>query len=72
MPESQNKCQMDFKESADLLSRYNIQSLGRQVYSIEEALDAAQTLGFPMVVKPVSKKIIHKSDEGAVFLNLKN
>ncbi len=71
MPESHPPYQIDFQKSAELLSRYHIQSQGRQVYSTADALDAAKDFGFPMVVKPVSKKIIHKSDEGAVFLNLK-
>ncbi|PID74175.1 MAG: CoA-binding protein, partial [Desulfobacterales bacterium] len=61
---------LSFKESAELLDRYHIQSAGKEVYSIADALDAAQSLGYPAVVKPVSKKILHKSDKGAVFLNL--
>ncbi len=66
------KRQMDFEESAALLSRYTIQADGRQVYSILDAESAADEMGYPVVVKPVSEKIIHKSDEGAVFLNIEN
>ncbi len=66
------KRQMDFEESAALLSRYTIKADGRQVYSISDAESAADELGYPVVVKPVSEKIIHKSDEGAVFLNIEN
>jgi len=64
--------QMNFNESADLLSNYTIHASGKEVYSISDALGAAWDMGYPAVVKPVSKKIIHKSDEGAVFLNLKS
>lgn len=66
------KRQMDFEESASLLLRYEIQADGRQVYSISEAESTADLLGYPVVVKPVSEKIIHKSDEDTVFLNIKD
>lgn len=65
------KHQLSFKESAELLNRYHIPPAGVQVYSVSEALAAAENLGYPVVVKPDSGKIIHKSDEKAVFLNLK-
>ena len=66
------KKQLDFAESAALLQRYGIPAEGRQVYSVIEAESMAEELGYPVVVKSVSEKIIHKSDEGAVFLNVKN
>jgi 3-hydroxypropionyl-CoA synthetase (ADP-forming) len=63
---------MDFEESAALLVRYGIQADGCQVYSLADAEQAAEKLGYPVVAKPVSKRIIHKSDEKSVFLNIKN
>ena len=63
---------MSFEDSARLLSGYNILSRGRQVYDLDEALIAADELGYPVVAKAVSGKIVHKSDQGAVRLNLKN
>jgi acyl-CoA synthetase (NDP forming) len=36
----------------------------------EEAAVAAQTLGFPVALKAVSRRILHKSDVGAVRLGL--
>ncbi|HCY83720.1 MAG TPA: CoA-binding protein [Desulfobacteraceae bacterium] len=63
--------QLNFEESAQLLNQYGINAQGRQVYTVADALAAAADIGYPVVVKPVSKKIIHKSDQGAVFLNLK-
>ena len=65
-----NRRQMNFEESAALLTRYGIVADGRQVYSIAEAEGAAEEMGYPVAVKPVSEKIIHKSDEGTVFLNI--
>jgi len=67
-----NKKQMDFEESAALLLQYGIKAEGHQVYSFSEAALRADELGYPVVVKPVSPRIVHKSDEGAVFLNIKN
>jgi 3-hydroxypropionyl-CoA synthetase (ADP-forming) len=66
------KRQMDFDESAALLQRYGIAAEGRQVYSLSDAECAADELGYPVAVKPVSEKIVHKSDAGAVFLNIRS
>ena len=40
--------------------------------SEEEAVEFAASIGFPVVLKIVSPDIIHKSDIGAVMINLKN
>ncbi len=66
------KRQIDFETCANLLQKYGIHAEGKQVYSATEAVEEAEKTGYPVVVKSVSQKIIHKSDEGAVFLNLKN
>ncbi len=67
-----SKQQINFEASARLLNNYNVLAQGRQVYDTADAVKAAGEISYPVVVKPVSKKIIHKSDEGAVFLNIKN
>ena len=38
----------------------------------EEAIEAARTIGFPVVVKILSPDITHKSDVGGVRLSLQN
>jgi len=43
---------------------------GRLVSTVDEAIDAATQLGYPLVMKIVSPDIIHKSDVGGVRLNL--
>ncbi len=59
-------------ESKELLEEIGIavpeQSL---TSSKEETLSAAEKIGFPIVVKLIAEDIIHKSDTGAVKLNLK-
>jgi acetyl coenzyme A synthetase (ADP forming)-like protein len=39
-------------------------------HHLEEAVSAAETMGFPVVMKIVSKDILHKSDVGGVALDL--
>ncbi len=66
-----NKYPLDFDQSAALLSEYGILPSGKQVYCLEDALKTAEEIGYPVVVKAVCEQIIHKSDQGAVRLNLK-
>ncbi len=40
--------------------------------NLEEAVAAAEDMGYPVVMKVVSKDIIHKSDAGGVALDLEN
>ena len=59
-------------ESKELLEEIGIivpnQSLSS---SKEETVSAAEKIGFPIVLKLIAEDIIHKSDTGAVKLNLK-
>jgi len=40
--------------------------------SMDDAVRAAETIGYPVVMKVISKEIIHKSDFGGVALDLEN
>jgi acetyl-CoA synthetase (ADP-forming) len=40
--------------------------------SVEEAVEFAEGIGYPVVLKIVSPEVIHKFDIGGVILNLKN
>jgi acetyltransferase len=40
------------------------------VHSPDEAVKAARQIGYPVVIKAVSAKLLHKSDAGAVALHL--
>lgn len=60
-------------ETFEILSAYKIPIAKWQtVKTINEACVEAKKIGYPVVVKALSKKLIHKSDKGGVTLNLKN
>jgi len=60
-------------EAKELLSGYGIPvNEGRAACSAVEASEIARHIGFPAVVKVLSEKIVHKSDQGLVALNLCN
>ena len=59
-------------EAMEVLKAYKIPTLeSKLVTSAEEALFAAEEIGFPVVLKIVSPDIIHKFDIKGVYLNLK-
>lgn len=43
-----------------------------QARTVKDAIEAAKSIGYPVVMKVVSKDIIHKSDVGGIALNLEN
>ncbi|MBI3989964.1 MAG: acetate--CoA ligase family protein, partial [candidate division NC10 bacterium] len=58
-------------ESAVILALYNLPvARQRLVISPEEAVRAAEEIGFPVALKVQSPQILHKSDVGALCLNL--
>jgi acetyltransferase len=58
-------------ESKGLLNAYGIPTVETRVAtSVESALEQAEQLGYPVVVKLHSKTITHKTDVGGVRLNL--
>lgn len=60
-------------ECMALLNEYGI-AVPRHalVKSVDEALQAADEIGYPVVLKIVSRDILHKSDAGGVKVNLKS
>ena len=59
------------QDGYELLKTYGIPVPSyRFVTTHEEAIAAADSIGFPVVVKVVSEKIIHKSDAGGVVLHI--
>jgi len=60
-------------EAKDILRAYEFNVLGGQLARTgDEAVDIAERLGYPVVLKISSPDIIHKSDFGGVRINLAN
>ncbi|MHA6258425.1 acetate--CoA ligase family protein [Sporosarcina sp. CAU 1771] len=60
-------------ESRTILDKYKIpQNKYKFTTCLEDTLNEAKKLTYPLVMKVVSKKIVHKSDFGGVQINLKN
>ncbi len=58
-------------DSKALLASYGIEPAPEAcVATVDEAVAAAQRIGFPVVLKAVSAAVPHKSDAGLVLLNL--
>ncbi|MFA5887910.1 MAG: acetate--CoA ligase family protein [Candidatus Nanoarchaeia archaeon] len=58
---------------SELIRKYGIPlPVAKIVNTKQEAVDAAKHMGFPVVLKIVSKTILHKSDVGGVKLEIQN
>jgi acetate---CoA ligase (ADP-forming) len=61
------------EETRDVLSAFKLPvSEGGVAKNADEAVAIAETAGFPVAVKLASLSIVHKTDMGAVYLNLKD
>ena len=60
-------------ESKELLKEIGISIPAQKLTSTkEETVSVAKSIGFPVVLKLMAEDIVHKSDTGAVKLNIKN
>jgi acetyltransferase len=67
----QRREKLDEGESMALLEAYGIPvAPWKVVQTADEAAAAANAIGYPVVLKAMSAKIIHKQDVGAVLVNL--
>ena len=65
--------QIGFSDAKKLLEKYNIKVSGEICRNnIEDLSSSAEKLGYPVVLKTNSENIVHKSDIGAVILDIKN
>ena len=68
---AQNRNRLDEGESLGLLECYGIPAAPyRVVRTAEDAVRAAKSIGFPLVLKVMHAKIVHKSDVGGVVTGL--
>ncbi len=62
---------LDEVRSKDLLRAYGIAApMEIAAHSVDEAVKAAEQIGYPVVMKAVAANLLHKSDVGAVALHL--
>jgi acetyl coenzyme A synthetase (ADP forming)-like protein len=58
-------------EALEVLGAYGVATVPwRGVRSAQEAVPAARAIGYPVALKVISQKIVHKSDVGGVVLGL--
>jgi acetyltransferase len=61
----------DVRTTLELLTRYNLPLPDYAlVRTVEEGIEAARQIGYPVALKKASPNIIHKSDQNAVLLGL--
>jgi acyl-CoA synthetase (NDP forming) len=71
--QDENRTALMEHESKEVMNAYGIgTSKEFVVNSADEAVKAAQKIGFPVVAKIVSPDILHKTDAGGIILNLKS
>lgn len=67
----ENRTILDEVESKQILEAYDIPTVPTRVaHSAAEAVQLAEQMGFPVVLKVYSRTITHKTDVGGVKLNL--
>ena len=60
-------------EALELLDRIGVATVSwRMTRTLAQALEAAQELEYPVVLKAVSASLLHKSDQGAVAMHIDN
>lgn len=68
-----NRCFLLAHEAKEVMEAAGItMPKSRVVKTLNDAVDFAEDIGYPVVLKIVSKDIIHKSDAGGVVLDLEN
>jgi acyl-CoA synthetase (NDP forming) len=62
---------LDEVESKDVLAAVGLPvNAARFAANVDDALAAAEQIGYPVVVKGISPRVVHKSDEGFVVLDV--
>jgi acetyltransferase len=71
--QKKNRTVLTEHESRQILTAYELPvTPWRVAYTVEEAVAAAEAIGYPVVVKLHSETVTHKSDRGGVALDLQN
>ncbi len=68
---SDNRVVLLANEASEVIEAYGIKTTSnRLVQTTKDAINVAEDLGYPVVLKIVSPEILHKTDIGGVVLNL--
>ena len=61
------------KDAFELMRRYNLPVVsGKIINSRDQAMNTADRIGYPVVLKVISRHWLHKSDEGGVVVGIRN
>jgi acetate---CoA ligase (ADP-forming) len=64
---------MAINEAFDLIKRYGLAAADcRIVKTVNEGLDAAREIGYPLALKTASPDVLHKTERGGVLLDIRN
>ncbi|MEK7104055.1 MAG: acetate--CoA ligase family protein [Patescibacteria group bacterium] len=64
---------LDFEKTKELLKKYQIPLVESLIIeNLEQGVEFANRVGFPVVLKLISSDILHKIDKGLVKLNVQN
>jgi acetyl coenzyme A synthetase (ADP forming)-like protein len=61
---------LDARDLATVLRAVGIDMVATESVAVDEAVEVAERLGYPLVAKAVAPNLIHKSDVGGVILDL--
>jgi acetate---CoA ligase (ADP-forming) len=73
LSKSKGEFYLDFSDVVKILQVYKfpiVESLVAK--NVQESIDIAEKIGFPIVIKVIGKKLIHKSDVGGVVVDIEN
>ncbi len=71
--EDADRTQLTEIEALQVFQAYGIPTIPfRVANSVEEAVEAAQEVGFPVVLKVLSPDVVHKTDAGGVHIDLRS
>lgn len=64
---------LEFDKTKSLLKKYNIHIKNTEIFNNKnEAANYAKKIGFPVVLKVYSRHVIHKTEENAIIINIKD
>lgn len=70
---NENDVYLDFMDVYEILKIYGLPIIDSYlVTNAQQSVDVCEKTGYPVVLKAIGKKLVHKSDVGGVVLNIKN